>query len=538
MVVFARVGLCASALFLPACGGRAEVPDAPHVMSADGTPRLLTGLTADVTAQGVRLAWTVDESRAHLINGFACSYRTPAHEELGVAGAVGCDAALNTSDVRSALVAGLPEYGEYSFEVVAQTGGGGIGWPLRALVVQVAVTPELAGAAAPGRAVSGEGPVVTGCGPGDGPGTTPPDRPWRLDQIVSDAHLAHFPGRGWAAAGDRGTEPDWPEPVPFDELMDRAELDSGAVQQAASDGDTAAAAAALADERADPVIAYMSAATKVLLRPGPADGGWELRLHTGYPFGGDYAFEADHAVAGWADPGHPVAWPALYEREECPPPGRPDFTHDVALAVAHDAAGGRLEHSGYGWWVVAPVHFAPARIVVAQGGLSFGDPAARPPKGPARWAGRLSGHVLWNSQRWAVAGDVVFELDPAAGEPSLAGRVENLVLAPLDASSLRPDAAAAVTLGPLSLNAAADSQDGGWFGAVHNDTAGTPAAPAGWPAADQFAGDWQAAAYGPDAGEIAGRLRLWTPLAPDADPEADWPAQAVLVAGFGARSTP
>ena len=57
------------------------------------------------------------------------------------------------------------------------------------------------------------------------------------------------------------------------------------------------------------------------------------------------------------------------------------------------------------------------------------------------------------------------------------------------------------------------------------------------PGANAFRGDWRAAAYGPAAREVAGRLRLWTVLAAGADPVTDWPEQALLVAGFGASRT-
>ena len=316
----------------------------------------------------------------------------------------------------------------------------------------------------------------------------------------------------------------------------------------------AAAAALLADQRGAAVVALLSARTKALLRPGAA-GGWDLRLHSGYPFGADYVYEPAHAVAGWGDPAHPTVWPALYERTDCPPPSQPDATHDVALALSYDAAGGLLAHSGYGWWVVAPVGLFPERIVATQGGLSFGDPAAEAPTDPgARWQGRLSGHLLWDQRRFAVAGDASFELVRQDGELRLVGRIDGVVLSPLDLESLAPAAGPPLPWRTLTLQAALAGSDGRWSGeaSVTAEPDTDPEATAadgseglgpegeleGLASGGRFAGDWQAAAYGPTAAEIAGRLRLWTPLADGADPSTDWPAQAVLVAGFGAERTP
>ena len=292
--------------------------------------------------EGVLLRWAVDEDRAHRIIGFQCSYRTPGHLSLGVSGAVGCGAGFESPEARSAVVAGLPEFGEYDFEVAAKVDAGpAINWGERSLLLRVAVTENRAGPAGPGLAVSGAGPVVTGCGPGEGPGVTAPQRPWRLDQMVSDTFFTHYPGRGWSAGGDPNTPPDWPELPPLDELLEEAGLDSDALDRAAggTEEEQQAAAALLADERGAAVVAHLSARTKALLRPGAdsspgAGGGWELRLHSSYPFGGDYVYEPAHAAAGWGDPAHPVAFPALYERTDCPPPNHPDATHDVALALA------------------------------------------------------------------------------------------------------------------------------------------------------------------------------------------------------------
>ncbi|MCY4506836.1 MAG: hypothetical protein OXG35_07725 [Acidobacteria bacterium] len=41
--------------------------------AAQDAPRLLTGLSAEVTPEGVARSWTVDESRAARITGFNCA---------------------------------------------------------------------------------------------------------------------------------------------------------------------------------------------------------------------------------------------------------------------------------------------------------------------------------------------------------------------------------------------------------------------------------------------------------------------------------
>ena len=266
----------------------------------------------------------------------------------------------------------------------------------------------------------------------------------------------------------------------------------------------------------------------------------------------------------------------LYERTDCPPPNHPDASHDVALALAAtaaagDAGGAGLEHSGYGWWAVEPVGIFPERIVATQGGLSFGDPAAAVPEAPAAWRGRVTGHLFWNRQRFALAGDVTLTLERAGGTARLAGRIDGVVVVPLDHDSLEPrpgppipwrtltldpaaaadpatdpaadpaDPAADPVTDPADNGSAAGSGgDGVWSGAVRVGAAAPDGSPVAVPAADAdaFAGDWQAAVYGPAAAEIAGRLRLWVPLADGANPHTGWPAQAVLVAGFGASRTP
>ena len=507
-------------LALPLAALAAAVFALPLRAEAD-TPRLLTALSAKAGPDGVALAWTVDESRAHRISGFSCVFRSPAHLKLRAPGIVPCAPKSSPAEARGRVVSGLPEYGEYLFEVVAETNAGpGIPWPERALQVRVVVSEELAGP--PGVAVTGAGPLVEGCGPDD----EAAGRPWRLDEIVSAEHLSHPPRKGWVAGGDRAAAPDWPEPLPLHKLVDAATAEAAL---AGGDGQARAAAIAAVLARAD--------RTKALLRPGPA-GGWELKLHSSYPFGSTYAYAHEHAVPGWADDGDPVLWPELWNRTSCPPPAAPGATHDVALALADAAGDGRrLRHSGYGWWTVAPVGVSPERVVAAKAGLSFGAPAAAPIEVGARWRGRLSGHLFFAERRWALAGDAALELGLVDGRAHLSGRIENVVLAPLDAKSVQPAAGAPGRLPALVLEAG-PVEDAAGFGAVRVAAAEPAGTPAGFPEADAFRGDWHAAAHGPGAEEIAGRLRLWTPLPEGADPRADWPGQALLVAGFGGVRTP
>ncbi|MDE0232073.1 MAG: hypothetical protein OXN93_07295 [bacterium] len=527
-----RAWLLVIGLVLPACTGRAPVADTPRQreespgLSAETRPtgdtlswegeegaRLLTGLSVEVGPGGVTLSWEIDEGRAHRVTGFSCVYRTPSHLSLGVSGAVPCGDELSGADQRERTVSGLPEFGEYLFEVVAQVGPGEvIEWPERALQVQVAVTPELAGPAGPALAVTGAGPMVTGCGPDDGPGDASAGRPWDQGQIVSAAHLTHYPGNAWAPGGDPDTAPVWPDPRALDDLFDEAGLD-GQVFQQADPGDIAAT---LGDDRALDALHHASVGTKALLRPGAA-GGWELRLHTSYPFGADYVFDARQAVAGWGD----AAGPELYLRTDCPPPDFPDATHNVALAVSHDAGNGRtLEHAGYGWWVVAPVGMFPERIVATKAGLSFGEPAATAAAPGATYTGRASGHLFWDSQRYALAGDVTLTLEDAGsgdGTTRLSGRIDDLVLTALDHDTLSPASDPPARWRSLTLEAGAPSGDA-WRGAVTAADRASEPGLAAMPSPDAFVGDWSASAYGPRADEIAGRLRLWTPLPPAPTP--------------------
>ncbi len=509
--------------------------------AAQEGPRLLTGLTAEVSRDGVVLAWTVDETLAHRIAGFSCVYRTPAHLRLGVDGIVPCEPERGPAEMRLRTIAGLPEYGEYDFELVADEvpDGPGIPWPLRALRVRVAVTEDLAGPAGAGRAVTGAGPLVESCGRDDGEAGTAGAPRWRLDEIVSSAHLTHYPGRGWSAGGDASAQPDWPEPPSLPELMEQAGHDAAFVRQALSGAgaDTEKIAAAVAGPEFEPVLARAAAGTKALLRTAPG-GARELRLHSSYPFGADYVFETKHAVPGWGDAaGHPVAWAELRHRVDCPPPGRPNATHDVVLALS-DATGDdrRLAHSGYGWWAVAPVGMAPERIVATKAGLSYGDLSPLPPAAPASWRGRLSGHLFWDKRRFVLAGEVALTLERTDGAARLAGRIDDVRLAPLDRETLRPGAGPGLPWRSLTL-APAPAQEGAWSGTASAGARNPAGASGNMPAAEAFRGDWRAAAYGPHAGEVAGRLRLWTPLAAVADPVTDWPEQAVLVAGFGAERT-
>ncbi len=500
--------------------------------------RLLTGLTAEAGPEGVVLVWTVDETRADRIAGFSCVYRTPAHLRLRVDGVVPCERI--PAQARGSTIAGLPEYGEYDFELVADEapGGPGIPWPLRALRVQVVVTEDLAGPAGPGRAVTGAGPLVESCDRDDGTSETAATLPWRLDDIVSAAHLTHYPRRGWTAGGDAAAPPDWPEPLSMSDLADRTSDDTKFLRQELIEAgaDAEKMAAVIASAEFEPVLAQAAAGTKALLRTGP-DGARELRLHSSYPFGADYVFEAKHAVPGWGDDDHHVASTKLWHRVDCPPPKRPNATHNVALALSDDAGGGRrLVHSGYGWWTVAPVGLFPERIVATKAGLSYGEAAPLPPEAPASWRGRLSGHLFWDKRRFAVAGEVVLTLEGAGSAAQLAGRIENVALTPLDLGTLQPEAGPPLPWRSLLLHAA-PARDGAWSGAALTDARNPSGALGNMPGAEAFRGDWRADAYGPDAGEVAGRLRLWTPLAAEADPIADWPEQLLLVAGFGAVRT-
>ena len=551
--------------------------------------------------------WTVDEARAERVNGFSCVYRTPAHLELGVSGAVPCGppaggaeathTALSPAAARTRVVGGLPEFGDYDFEVVANVDPGEvIEWPMRALRVRVEVTPEFAGPPGLDRAVTGTGPLVTGCGPDGGPGDASAGRPWQLDQIVSAAHLTHYPGRGWSGGGDPAAAPEWPDPPSLATLFDEAGLDGGALQQVLTDpgANRGSALAVITDDRALDPLGRASAGTKALLRrgvsgsagagaadgsagAGAADGsaggaggtgsagagaanglangsayGWELRLHSSYPFGADYVYETGHAVPGWDDAGHPVAWPQLWNRVDCPPPRWPSATHDVALALSDDAAGRRLQHSGYGWWAVAPVGAMPERIVATKGGLSYGDPAptplARPAAPTATYVGRASGHLFFGLQRYALAGDLTLTLeqtgdgdgDGDGDTTQLTGRIDNVVFVALDHDGLEPLPGPPVEWRSLTLDAgdagAPAAGEGVWSGAarVDGDTPLTDSP--GLPPADAFTGDWRAEAYGPLAQEIAGRLRIWTPLPEGANPAQGWPEQALLVVGFGGRT--
>ncbi|WP_419862596.1 hypothetical protein [Candidatus Poriferisodalis sp.] len=149
---------------------------------------------------------------------------------------VACGEPLSPAGARKRVVTGLPEHGEYLFEVTAPVNSGAvIEWPKRAPQLQLPVTQELAGPSGADTTVTGEGPLVTACGPGDGLGVAPPQRPWQQSQIVGAEHLTHFPGNGWAPG------------------------------------------------------------SKALLRPGP-DSGWELKLHTSCPFVAHYVYEPAHAV--------------------------------------------------------------------------------------------------------------------------------------------------------------------------------------------------------------------------------------------------
>ena len=351
--------------------------------TADDEPRLLTGLSATVDPNGVTLTWTVDESRAHRIDGFTCVFRTPGHIKTRVSGAVPCGGEDSSANARERIVTGLPEYGEYLFEVVAQASGNpSISWPKRALNLTVAITEELAGP--PGVAVTATGPLVQSCGSEDDDVT----QPWRLDQIVSAEHLSHPPGLGWVAGGDSAVAPEWPEPTRFTDLVDEEQ-----VAEILETGDVQAAAATAV------TVQDYGNGTKALLRVNP-NGGQDLKLHSAYPFGATYTYEESHTVPGWSDSRHAVLWPRLWNRVDCPPTVLPDASHDVALALADSARNGRpLKYSGYGWWTVAPVGVFPQRIVAAKAGLAWGKSTSHAPTPGSEWLGRLTGHLFFNKRR-------------------------------------------------------------------------------------------------------------------------------------------
>ena len=480
------------------------------VRPSAGGDRLLTGLSGGVGESELVLAWTVDEARAHRLIGFRCVYRSPSQLRTGVGDVELCNPPLASANARSLALSGLPEYGEYAFEVTAETdtGGPAIPWPERALRLRVTV-PE--GSAA---VTAGGAPLAETCGPAPGA----PERAWSVADIVTDTFLLNLPGWGWFGAGEAARRP----------LSEPADLAAG------GDGPRAT----MADAHLD---------TKALLRPG-AGGGHELRLHTSYPFLASYAFDATRRVAGWNDPGHAAAWPELFLRKTCPPERWGYATHDVALALATTAGDRALKHAAYGWWAVSPVGLLPGRLMCCQGGLSQGDGAVPGdlPAAGGRWRGRTTGHVFATQRRWALSGDIELRLTLVDGAPAVTGRIDNVRLAPLDPKTLTPLKSVpahwnSLTLAPVPL-------DGAAFGAgtLTISAPNTAPEPAGdGPVADGLQGDYAGAFHGPGAAETAGTWRLWTPLEhidlqhidPSAGRDERWRRQAVIVGGFGALRT-
>ena len=473
--------------------------------------RLLTHLSATVDANELVLAWTVDEARAHRLIGFRCVYRSPSQLRTGVGDVELCNPPLASANARSLALSGLPEYGEYAFEVTAETDteGPAIPWPARALRVRVAVPDGSAAVAAGGR------PLAETCGPSPGSASGAAGRAWSVADIVTDTFLLNLPGWGWFGAGEAARRP------PGGRLGEPADLATG-------DGPRAT----MADAHLD---------TKALLRPGAA-GGHVLRLHTSYPFLASYAFDATRRVAGWNDAGHAAAWPELFLRRTCPPERWGFATHDVALALATAAGDRALKHAAYGWWAVSPVGLLPERLMCCQGGLSQGAEAApgELPAAGARWRGRTTGHVFAAERRWALSGDIELRLTLVDGAPAVTGRIDNVRLAPLDPKTLAPLAGApatrwnALTLAPVLLDGAAFRGGALAAGARPDATRDTPM---NTPAADGLQGDYAGAFHGPGAAEAAGAWRLWTPLE-DIDPSVGrserWRRQAAIVGGFGA----
>ncbi len=491
--------------------------------------RLLIDVAAEVSPDGVALSWTVDEERAHLIAGFTCVYQSPSHLRLSVNETIPCNTQQSSAEARSLTISKLPEYGEYLFELVAQVhSGAGVAWPLRAMHYRIEVTQDLAGPPGPTSTVTDDGPLIEGCG-------SPVDQElrWHQNQIVSEVHLTHHPGRGWIPGGDPVADPEWPEPTPIATLIHQAGIDLATVLDMLekSGGSDSQLSNILGEPHAQAAIALAGAGTKSLLRER-GDAIYELKLHSSYPFGSTYRFETEHLVFGWGDSTDPVRWPALWRRVDCPPPASPGANHNVSLAFSREAGHGRqLAHSGYGWWTVAPVSIRPDRIVAAKAGFSFGE--SQVATEGATWQGRATGHLFKDKRRFALAGDVTLELRVDSEASVLKGRIDNIALVLLDSETLRPLDSETHFLPSLTLAESTDDlsfSSSEWSGPVDIVTSATT----DLLGTERFEGDWSAATYGSEAEEATGHLRLWTTLPTNANPSTDWPMQTLLVTGFGA----
>ena len=105
----------------------------------------------------------------------------------------------------------------------------------------------------------------------------------------------------------------------------------------------------------------------------------------------------------------------------------------------------------------------------------------------------------------------MLEAERDAGGVTLSGRIENVRVVPLDPETLTPVRAEAgvwhtLELGPVRLDGAARQR--GWI-----TLAGPTVEAAGFagPSPEEPRSDWTGTFYGPDATEVAGQWRLWTP---------------------------
>ena len=376
----------------------------------------------------------------------------------------------------------------------------------------------------------------------------PPDRsrppPWSVRDIVTDCFLTHAPGLGWNPGGEN-------ERLPLPEtLADFATLVQGGEELLE----------AMAESGRDPreiekleeilsgnpstneVLAEVHFDTKALLRPG--EGGHELRFHTRYPFHGAYAFGPGDRVEGWADAQSAFVWPDLFRVREREPEreGWRYALHTVTLAWTSAAGDGTaLDYGAYGWWTVAPVGVFPQRILAVKGGFDFGIASGleNAPVDGAVWRGRATGHVFSDLRRWVLSGDAVLEAERDAGGVTLSGRIENVRVVPLDPETLTPVTAEAgvwhtLELGPVRLDGAARQRGGITLTGPTVEAAGFAG-----PSPENSRSDWTGMFYGPEATEVAGQWRLWTPPGgTSADghvSEEQWRRQVLVVGGFGAR---
>ena len=233
------------------------------------------------------------------------------------------------------------------------------------------------GAGGPGRARGARspvsGPLVEGCGPEDGADATRRAAPLAARRRSSRRRTSPTtPARGWSAGGDASAAPPaWPDMPPMTDLMAETGMDPAPVRRAIGRRrhrpSRGAGARRWPTPASTPCWRGPRRATKALLRPG-RDGGRELRLHTSYPFGSDYLFEAEHAVPGWGDAEPPGCLAGAVEPDQTArrSTGPTAPTTWRWRSPTPPADGRRLAHSGYGWWTVAPVGMFPERIVAAK----------------------------------------------------------------------------------------------------------------------------------------------------------------------------